>query len=149
VAAGLPLVEAERVRKAGAAIEAHLAQLHEQHRRTLESYAELAASGQVLLGVETEFRAALTAIREAAAAAAEQPHEGNGRRQDPRRDGLAPIRDMVALLERRLGDLHSLAIQGERRRTVDLDAEVRAALRLVEERARRHGVRISIKSPPG
>jgi hypothetical protein len=46
-------------------------------------------------------------------------------------------------------DLHSIAIQGERRRTVDLDVELREAVRLVEERSRRHGVRLSVKSPPG
>ena len=53
------------------------------------------------------------------------------------------------MLERRLTDLHSIAIQGERRRTVDLDAEVRDAIRLVEERARRHDIRVSVKSPQG
>src|SRR6202035_434157 len=107
-------------------------------------YAELAAAGQVLLGVESEFRAALAAIRDASEL---PPHEGNGRRPSPP-DGLALIRDAVALLERRLSDLHSLAIQGERRRTVDLDVEVREAIGLIEERGRRHGIRVSVKSPP-
>ena len=143
VAAGLPPKDAARVRKAGAEMQAHLAQLQEQHRRTLESYAELAASGQVLLGVESEFRAALAIIREALAV----PHEGNGK-QLPAQDNSDIIRATVALLERRLSDLHSIAIQGERRRTVDLDVEIRAALAMVEERARRHGIPLVVKSPP-
>ncbi len=117
-------------------------EVHEQHRRTLASYAELAASGQVLLGVESEFRASLAAIRDALSA----PHAGNGSRAA--RDGPARIRETVELLERRLSDLHSLAIQGGRRRTVDLDAEIRSALSVVEDQARGNDIRFSVKSPP-
>jgi len=142
VAGGLPAEDAARVRKAGAEIQEHIAELQEQHRRTLESYAELAASGQVLLGVESEFRASLAAIRDTLTG----PGEGTGE-QHPLQPGSSSIRATVELLERRLSDLHSIAIQGERRRTVDLDAEIRAALRIIEDRARRHGILISVKSP--
>src|SRR4029077_14445588 len=121
VAAGLATGEAARVRRAGAGIQQYIAQLQEKHQRTLASYAELAAAGQVLLGVESEFRASLAAIRDASALM--EPPEGNGR-QHSASVGLALIRATVELLERRLSDLHSLAMEGERRRTVDLDAEI-------------------------
>jgi len=143
VAAGLPAQDAARVRKAGEEIQEHIALLQEQHRRTLESYVELAASGQVLLGVESEFRASLAAIRDALTS----PQEGNGGQQ-PAQDRSSMIRETVELLERRLSDLHSIAIQGERRRTVDLDAEIHDALGMIEDRARRNGIHISVKSPP-
>ncbi len=148
VAAGLPSEDAARLRKASAEIEQHIAQVHEQHRRALESYAELAATGQVLLGVESEFRASLAAIRDASSAMATQSHEGNGMVPRPTKNGIAIIHDTIELLERRLSDLHSLAIQGERRRTVDLDVEIHDAIRLIEERGRRHGICVSMKSPP-
>ena len=105
----------------------------------------MAASGQVLLGVESEFRASLAAIRDASALLA--PHQGNGQPHSSP-DGAALIRHVVGLLERRLSDLSSLAIQGERRRTVDLDVEVREAVKRIAERARRHGVQVTVKSPP-
>jgi hypothetical protein len=139
VAAGLAAGEAARVRRAGAEIQQYVAQLQEKHQRTLASYAELAAAGQVLLGVESEFRASLAAIRDASALM--EPQEGNDR-QHPVPDGLALIRATVELLERRLSDLHSLAIEGERRRTVDLDAEIHDAVGLLSERGRRHGIQI-------
>jgi signal transduction histidine kinase len=148
VAAALPAKQATQVRKTGAEVKAYIDRLKEEHRRTLESYAELAATGQVLLGVESEFRAALAAMRDAATAANEVPHKQRGKQ----RTGLAPvalIRETVALLERRLTDLHSIAIQGERRRTVDLDAEVRAAIGLIEGRACRQNIRVIVKSSPG
>jgi signal transduction histidine kinase len=75
------------------------------------------------------------------------PHEGNRGRHKVQ-DGFCIIRETVELLERRLSDLHSIAIQGERRRTVDLDAEIHDALRILEDRARRSGVLVSVKSPP-
>src|SRR5258708_4135065 len=65
LAAGLSEEQAAGVRKAGAEIQEYITHVQEQHRRTLASYAELAASGQVLLGVESEFRASLAAIRDA------------------------------------------------------------------------------------
>jgi signal transduction histidine kinase len=155
LAAGLPAGQAARLRKVGAEIEGYVTQLQEQHRRALDSYAELAASGQVLLGVESEFRAALAAIRDAAAVAGQAPdgrdgaHEGNGRKRRRAQDGIDRIQETVDLLERRLTDLHSIAIRGDRRRTVALDVELREAVRLVEDRSRRHGVSLSVKSPPG
>jgi C4-dicarboxylate-specific signal transduction histidine kinase len=129
-------------------IEAFLAQLQEHHRRALESYAELAASGQVLLGIESEFRTALAAIRDASALCETDLPRGNGRRRDRQARGVVLIRETVALLERRLTDLRSLAIRGERRRTVDLDAEIRDALKLLEDRARAHRVQLAVRSPP-
>jgi signal transduction histidine kinase len=142
IAAGLPAQAGAQVRRVGEEIQAHIAQLSEQHRRTLESYAELAASGQVLLGVETEFRAALAAIQDALAL----PHQVGDGRGGPA--GTRIIGETVELLLRRLSDLHSIAIEGERRRTVDLDAELRSAVSLIRERARQAGIRLSIKSPP-
>ncbi len=143
VAATLPTTAAAHVRKAGEEIQAYLAQLAEQHRRTLASYAELAASGQIVLGVESEFRAALAGIRAALA-----PPQQTGGRQHAEPAGTSIIRATVELLERRLSDLHSIAIQGERRRTVDLDAELRESVTLIADRARLGGIQISVKSPP-
>jgi signal transduction histidine kinase len=101
----------------------------------------------VLLGVAAEFRAALGAIRDASALCETDVPPVNGRGRARRTRGVALILETVALLERRLTDLRSLAIQGERRRTIDLDAELRQAVRLLEDRALRHGIEIAVHSP--
>ncbi len=101
-----------------------------------------AASGRVLLGVESEFRASLAAIRDALTG----PQEGNPGKQSVQ-DSAGVIRETVELLNRRLSDLRSIAIEGERRRTVDLDAELRDAVGIIQDRARRHDIQILVQSP--
>src|SRR5262249_50882466 len=72
LAASLPPEAAARVRKVSGEVAASLGRLEDRQRRELESYAELAASGQALLGVQSELRAALGTIGDTAAAFEEE-----------------------------------------------------------------------------
>jgi signal transduction histidine kinase len=149
VASALPADEASRLRKLAGEIKDHINTIQEEHRRTVASYAELAASGQVLLGIESEFRAALEAIRDAAAKFAQESRAEKGRLARPVSRNVAAIQETVELLEKRLADLHSVGRGGGRRRAVDLAAEVPAAVRLIEERARQHSIAVKVVLPEG
>jgi hypothetical protein len=150
VAGTLPPDDAGRVRKLASEIEDHINTIQEEHRRTVAAYAELPASGQVLLGLDAEFRAALETIRDAAAKFAEESRAEAGRLSRPVSRNVAAIRETVELLQKRLTDLRSVGRGGgERRRAVDLAVEVPEALRLIEERARQHNIDIKVVMPLG
>jgi len=146
IASGLPQDEAVRLRKAKAEIDRFLNKLNENHQKVLESYAELAASGQILRGVESELRTALASISDASLAVQEHLQSTGERVPRPLSQRVSQIQEIVGLLDQRLSDLGSLGVQGERRRTVDLEAEINESLRLLADRAKRHGVEITVKA---
>jgi signal transduction histidine kinase len=147
IASGLPVDAAVRLRKAKAEIDRFLEKLTENHQKTLESYAELAASGQILRGVESELRTALASISDASLAVEDHLRSSGERVPRPLSQRVGQIREIVDLLDQRLSDLGSLGVQGERRRTVDLQAEIKETVRLLADRANRHKVEITVKVP--
>lgn len=147
IASGLPTEAAVRLRKAKVEIDRFLVKLKSNHQKTLESYAELAASGQILRGVESELRAALASISDASFAVEDHLRSSGEIVPRPLSQRVGQIREIVDLLDHRLSDLGSLGVQGERRRTVDLQAEIKETFRLLSDRANRHKVVFTVKVP--
>jgi hypothetical protein len=113
------------------------------------SYAELAASGRALLGVESEFRAALADLRDAAVQCGGEARDA-GPLARPVSRTLKRLNDTLDLLQRRLADLHTVGgtQHGQRRRTIDRASRSSGRCSPSEQGAQ-HGIELSVSGPSG
>jgi hypothetical protein len=125
LAAALPTRVGGQLRKIRKDLEREIGQREEAHRRELQGHVELAASGQLLPGLVTDLRAALGPVKQ---------------------DGL---KRLLEFLERHSGELRSPLRGKARRRTVDLEGEVRHCLAVLGDRAARQGITVEVAAAKG
>ena len=115
----------------------------DRQRRLEEGYAELAALGQAATGASETIRPLLDVVKEETGRlrAMFRGMDGIGIKQS-----LTKIENAADTMRRRIAMLAPMEIAGTRRRTIDVEAEVRSWAELLRPVLQSHGVRLKIES---